>query len=279
MHSWVWYLSERLGITLPRFATTRYARKNIAHKRQLVEEGETTALHTGKQDFLEKLFIMKEKGKVDEMDIEMVVLSNIHAGSDTTAIALTAIIYFLLRHPAVLETLRAEIETARAAGKVSTPISYKEAHELPYLQAVIKESLRLHPSVGIPLPRVVPTGGARLAGYYFPAGTVVSMNSWVLHHNKDAYGPDADEFKPERWLESSKERVSEMDHFSLAFGAGARTCMGKNISMLEINKLIPELVVRYDFELEDPKKDWELRNILFVLQKFNCFIKEREFEA
>ena len=97
---------------------------------------------------------------------------NIGAGSDTTAIAQSAVLYFLCRNPAVLEKLREEIGQKlreRDPDELNQLMSVWEAQECPYLQAVIKEAMRMHPSTGLPLPRVIPKGGLVLAGRYFPA--------------------------------------------------------------------------------------------------------------
>ena len=85
------------------------------------------------------------------MDIFTMCQSNIGAGSDTTAISLSAIVYNLLKYPESYRRLKEEIDEAAAQGKISDPISFKEAQELPFLQAVIKEALRLHSAIGLPL--------------------------------------------------------------------------------------------------------------------------------
>lgn len=86
---------------------------------------------------------------------------------------------------------------------------------MPYLQAVIKEALRLHPATGLPLWRVVPEGGAEISGQYFPAGTTVGLNTWVAHYSEEVFGPDAAVFQPERWTESSEEEIKKMDGYYL----------------------------------------------------------------
>lgn len=105
----------------------------------------------------------------------------------------------------------------------------------------------------MPLPRDVPPGGAVLAGKFFPAGTSVGINPWVAHRNKSVFGQDADEFKPERWLSQDIDKLHAMDGYLLTFGMGNRNCIGKNISLLELSKVLPELVTRYDFEFLDAK--------------------------
>lgn len=81
------------------------------------------------------------------------------------------------------------------------------------------------------LPRVVPEDGFEVAGHYLPAGSVIGANPWVIHRNKEVYGDDVDTFRPERWL---KEDNGDMHRFFFAFGSGARMCLGRNISWMEM---------------------------------------------
>jgi len=83
-------------------------------------------------------------------------------------------------------------------------------------QAVMKEALRLHPGVAFPLEREVPAGGALICGVHLPAGTNVGITAPVIHHNRDVFGEDADDFKPERWTDASKEQLKVMDRSFLA---------------------------------------------------------------
>jgi cytochrome P450 len=99
--------------------------------------------------------------------------SNIFAGSDTTAISTRAIIYYLLKNPATLDRLREEIDEKKRQGALSDLVKLKEADGMPYLQAVMYEALRLHPAVGMSLPRVVPEGGCEIGGTFLPAGVIL----------------------------------------------------------------------------------------------------------
>lgn len=96
--------------------------------------------------------------------------SNMFAGSDTTGISLSAILYFLLKSPDSMAQLREEITEFTGRGELSQNPTFKESQRMPYLQAVIKEALRIHPAVGLPLERVVPEGGATIGGRFFPEG-------------------------------------------------------------------------------------------------------------
>ncbi|KAG4292439.1 hypothetical protein FPRO06_13692 [Fusarium proliferatum] len=135
-----------------------------------------------------------------------------------------------------MHKLRQELGDARASGHISNPITFREAQGLPYLQAVIKEGLRLHPAVGFTMPRVVPKGGKKLAGRVFPEGTIVGINPWVAHRNSDIFGQDADEFRPERWLSSSQQTIEkkEMEAYFMAFGLGSRTCIVSRMHAINI---------------------------------------------
>lgn len=108
--------------------------------------------------------------------------------------------------------------------------------KLPYLCACVKEAMRLHPSVGLVLPRHVPAGGCGISGHFFPQGTTLRVNAAVLHHETPIYGKDAADFNPERWF---RDHVGTMDSFLLTFGAGARTCIGKNVSSGTVRPVLP----------------------------------------
>lgn len=75
----------------------------------------------------------------------------------------------------------------------------------------MREAMRLHPGVSMPLERVVPSTGATICDVTLPAGTVVGVNPAVVHYDTDIYGGDAEEFRPERWLESSEEKLKAIN--------------------------------------------------------------------
>ncbi|KAF4552475.1 Cytochrome P450-like protein 41 [Elsinoe fawcettii] len=249
----------------------------------LDDEEKRTSLSSdpnGPMDFLTKLIPISQKDENSRGLLRSACASNVFAGSDTTGITLSAIAFNIFSIPEVLGRLRAEIDSATKDGRASDPITFKESQELPYFQAVIKESMRLHPATGLPLWRVAPVGGADIAGTHFPAGSIVGANTWVAHRNKDVFGEDADEFRPERWMEQDKERLAQMERYFFPFGLGSRTCIGKNISLLEMGKVVPQLVRRFDFEIVDERLKQEgrleSRNWWFVKQKgFMVNVKER----
>jgi cytochrome P450 len=194
-------------------------------------------------------------------DVLIGALTGIVAGGDTTEITLGSVFHYLHSHPATLSKLRAEISSADAKGEISDPITYAEAKTLPYLNAVIKEAQRMHSAVGTPLWRTVPEPGFTLANHFFNAGTTVGVNVWVSQHSQAVYVPDPDTFRPERWLESDAEKLAAMEKSHIVFGVGPRNCQGQMIALMEMSKVLVQLMRRFDFEI---KGKWETRNNWFV---------------
>ena len=173
--------------------------------------------------------------------------SNITAGSDTTAILLRTIFYNLLKHPHSLAKLRQEIDIT--PGLDTELVTWTQSLTLPYLGACIKEAGRVHPPLGLPYERVVPPEGATICGQRIPGGTVVGMSPWATHRDYDTFGTDSDLWRPERWIEANESKRRQMENALLTFGAGNRSCIGKHISFLEISKLLPSLVRKFDVRL------------------------------
>lgn len=195
-------------------------------------------------DLLDQLLALTTHhgGRFNVADVVTEVWAVIWAGSDTTATALTAIVYQLLLHPAVLARLRQEVQHAVAQGQLSNPIRYREARNLPYLHAVIREAMRTCPSVGTGFPRTVPAPGVVLGGRRFEPGCEVTMNPNVVHFDPSVFGEDCFVFRPERWLDDPA-RAQYMERHLLTFGYGSHVCLGKHVSVPFSPRLIsPHMV-------------------------------------
>ncbi|KAF2123910.1 cytochrome P450 [Dothidotthia symphoricarpi CBS 119687] len=201
----------------------------------------------------------------DDNGVLSMAASNIFAGSDTTGISIGAVLYNVCKDPRVKEKLVEEIrQTIEKEGLDATQnMPFKTGFAMPYLQAVIYEALRMHPAVGMTLPRVVPAEGFEYEGVFIPAGTIIGANPWVIHRQKEVFGEDCEAFRPERWLEGDR---SIMDRNFFAFGSGARGCIGRNLSWIEITKLVPSLLMQFDIELADPERLPEQHCWWFVKQ-------------
>ncbi|KKY36053.1 putative benzoate 4-monooxygenase cytochrome p450 [Diaporthe ampelina] len=185
-------------------------------------------------------------------------LVNIIAGSDTTATAIRTTMLYLMSSPQAYRKLAHEIRTAAAKGQISSPITDEEARTLPYLQAVIKEGLRVFPPVTGLMPTVVPPGGDVIRGIPVPEGTEVGWSAFGVQHNKGVYGLDAETFRPERWLEVKDDLLLQQmtSTWELVFKYGKWQCLGRSVALLELNKIFVELLRRYDFGLLNPPSPW-----------------------
>jgi cytochrome P450 len=198
-------------------------------------------------------------------DLEIEAVSPVVAGSDTSATALRAAVLYIFTNFDVYRKLLVEIDEAEKAGKLSTPAKYNEVKSLPYLNAVIRETLRIYPPIGTAFPRVVPAAGMNVCGYDLPAGSEIGISMWCISRNKAVFGEDAGVFRPERWLES-EERTRYYDKVDTVFGAGYNTCIGKNLALVEVYKTLVELLRNFEICVENPEQPWKSHNALMFLQ-------------
>ncbi|KAL4877972.1 cytochrome P450 [Aspergillus karnatakaensis] len=176
----------------------------------------------------------------------------INAGADTTAIALTQVLDLLLHHPDCLRKLREEVDAVLDGNDIVAP--YDKVKNLPYLRACLDEALRIIPPTSAGLPRRTPPEGAQIMGEWIPGDTSVSMTIYAAHRDENIF-PEPETYCPERWLD--EENRKRMEPYFIPFSAGARGCIGRNISYLEQTVVLATLVRRYEFALKSP--EWELK--------------------
>ncbi|KAK3376414.1 cytochrome P450 [Lasiosphaeria ovina] len=196
---------------------------------------------TPKRDILQS-FINQGLGR-DELREELSL--QFFVGTDTVASAIRMTILLLTSSPQSYQRLQAEIDDAASNGLISAPIRDVEAGRLPYLQAVIRESLRLFPpSISSAFYKRVPKGGDNIHGYFLPEGTRVATGAviYAMNKSKSIWCQDAQIFRPERWLEADGERLVLMAKtLDMTFGYGQFACPGKTIAFMQLSKVIPEV--------------------------------------
>lgn len=194
-----------------------------------------------------------EKGEpLGREELTAEALTQLIAGSDTTSNSSCALLYHVARTPGCLAKLQAELDAAVPAG-VDVP-TYDMVRDLPYLQDVLSETLRFHSTSGIGLPRQVPVDspqGVHLLGHYFPPGTVLSVPSYTMHHSREIWGPDADEFRPERWQTVTARQKNAF----IPFSHGPRACVGRNVAEMEMKLIVATWARRYDVFLRQDVMD------------------------
>jgi cytochrome P450 len=243
-------------------------------------EGAVAERHATKRRDILSSFL--DHGLTDEQAEQEAVLQII-AGSDTTATTIRMIIFYLITNPRAYYKLVHEIDTAGQEGTLSFPVIQDiEAKQMGYLEACIKEGLRMWPPVVGLMSKQVPPGGAKLLGKFLPGGTCIGYSAWGLQRKKETFGEDADIFRPDRWLEETDERrLAEMSRtVDLVFGWGKNACLGKAIAQIEMRKTISELLRRYDISIVNPEHPFNSvnRNGLFIQD--SMFVRfERRNEA
>ncbi|KAL9087667.1 MAG: hypothetical protein Q9165_006591 [Trypethelium subeluteriae] len=212
---------------------------------------------------------------VPEASLVSESLLQILAGSDTSATVIRATMLYLLTNPSVYHRLQAEIDDAANEGRISRPVvTDAEARALPYLQAVIKEGLRIYPAVTGALTKVVPLEGdtvtlsATNETVFLPGGTEIGYNAWGVHRSRAVFGADADVFRPERWLIGEGPELARMlRSLELVWGYGKYQCLGRQVAMIELNKVFVELFRNFNFALCDPTKPWMSLNVGLWIQR------------
>ena len=246
--------ASQIGLVSSNSPVATFARNRIAARQETGSEQEKPiGLSDGKprkRDFLSRFTEAhyKDPEFVSRERVLALTVANMFAGSDTTAISLRAIFYFLLKSPAAMKRLISELEEKRQEADLMDSdglFKWNRVKDLPYLDAVVKEGLRCHPAVGLTLERIVPPRGITICDKFIPGGTIIGCSAWILHRH-ESFGPHPEEFRPGRWLEASAEQKRAMENALFTFGAGSHTCIGKNISLLEIYKLVPALLTRFE---------------------------------
>jgi trans-cinnamate 4-monooxygenase len=194
---------------------------------------------------MDYIFEAQEKGEINE-DNMLYLLDNMNtAGMETIVWSLEWVIAELVNHPEVQQKIREELDAVVAPG---IPMTESDIVKLPYLQAVMKESLRLH--ITLPFVPRLNVPQTKLGGYDIPAGTKVLVNIWWLANNPELWDNPQD-FIPERFLQDdNKIEFHGNDFRFLPFGAGRRRCPGIHMALANVALTVGRLV--QNFELLPP---------------------------
>ncbi|GAM86299.1 hypothetical protein ANO11243_043110 [Dothideomycetidae sp. 11243] len=224
----------------------KYVDKGLARREKILSEPKSDHYL-----FLDEIV----RQTTDRYRIRSELLNILLAGRDTTASLLSNVWWTLARNPQMYARLRQEVSTLD--GRQPT---FDELREMKFLQAVLKESLRLHPQVPwnfreALVDTVLPLGGGKdgLSPCLVPKGTNVSWSNYAMHRRTDMFGPDAEVFRPERWLEDGLRPGWEY----LPFNGGPRVCLGQQFALNEAGYTTARLVQEFSaLKPMDPEEPW-----------------------
>ncbi|KAE8713314.1 Cytochrome P450 89A9 [Hibiscus syriacus] len=208
-------------------------------------------------DTLFDVHLIEEKRKLEEQEIVTLCSEFFTAGADTTSTALEWIMANLVKHPQIQDKLFEEIKGVISEGEV---LEIKDEHlgKMPYLRAVILESLRLHPPTHFLIPRCV-TKDVVLGGFLVPKNTIVTFMVSEMGRNRDVW-ENPMVFDPERFFRDGDGR-KEFDFSGtkeinmMPFGVGTRMCPAYRLAMLHLEYLLANLIWHFNFECANEDVD------------------------
>ncbi|AES69196.1 putative flavonoid 3'-monooxygenase [Medicago truncatula] len=221
----------------------------------IIDERENSNFKSEKhKDLLSTLLLLKEETDVDGnkltyIEIKALLLNMFAAGTDTSSSTTEWAIAELIRNPRILAKVQEELDKVVGSDR---NVKEDDIPNLPYLQAVIKETFRLHPSTPLSLPRIA-SESCEIFGYHIPKGSTLLVNVWAIARDPKEW-VDPLEFKPERFLPGGEKcdvDVKGNDFEVIPFGAGRRICPGMSLGLRMVQLLTATLAHSFDWELEN----------------------------
>nr|ACO35752.1 flavonoid 3'-hydroxylase [Cosmos sulphureus] len=188
-----------------------------------------------------------EGGKLSDIEIKALLLNLFIAGTDTSSSTVEWAIAELIRCPQILRQAHEEMDNVVGRERLVTE---SDLGKLTFLQAIVKETFRLHPSTPLSLPRIA-SESCEIDGYFIPKGSTLLVNVWAIARDPKMW-TDPLEFRPTRFLpggEKPNVDVKGNDFEVIPFGAGRRICVGISLGLRMVQLLVATLVQTFDWEL------------------------------
>ncbi|KAJ4850028.1 hypothetical protein Tsubulata_014063 [Turnera subulata] len=255
-------IQQRCSKLVPR--VRNFVRGIIEEHRLRAGSRNESTVDTG--DFVDVLLSLDGEEKLSEDDMIAVLWEMIFRGTDTTALLTEWVMAELVLHPEVQEKLYREVAAASAKnGRMG--LADSEMARLPYLQAVVKETLRVHPPGPLLSWARLSTSDVQLSnGMLIPANTTAMVNMWAITHDPQVWA-DPQEFRPERFIDADVD-VRGGDLRLAPFGAGRRVCPGKSLGLATVTLWVAKLVQHFKW-VPDTAHPVDLDEVL----KLSCEMK------
>lgn len=231
---------------------------------------------------------MKKKENYSDKFLQHVALNFILAGRDTSSVALSWFFWLVIQNPAVEDKILREIcsvliETRGGedlASWTEEPLVFEEADRLVYLKAALSETLRLYPSVPEDSKHVV-KDDVLPDGTFVPAGSSVTYSIYSTGRMRSTWGEDCLEFRPERWLSADgKKFVAQESYKYVAFNAGPRICLGKDLAYLQMKSIAAAVLIRHRLAVVPGHRvEQKMSLTLFMKYGLRVYLQPRDLEG
>lgn len=216
--------------------------------------------------------------------LQRIALNFVLAGRDTSSVALSWFFWLVMNHPEVEAKIVKEISTVLRETRgndhqkwLEEPLDFDEADKLVYVKAALAETLRLYPSVPQDFKYVV-ADDVLPDGTFVPAGSTVTYSIYSVGRMKSIWGEDCMEFKPERWLspEGNRFEPPKDGYKFVAFNAGPRTCLGKDLAYLQMKSVASAVLLRYRLSVVPGHRVQQKMSLtLFMKNGLRVFLQPR----
>ncbi|XP_024520859.1 cytochrome P450 71A1 [Selaginella moellendorffii] len=202
-------------------------------------------------DFLDILLSLRDNGdeRLQNKNIISVMTNLVAAGTETSAVTLEWAMAESIKNPTIAAKAREEIELVLGEKWMTKMVEEHDLSQLTYLQAIVKETLRLHPAVPLLVPHQSTQPVSNVMGYHIPRGTTVLINAYAIARDTSAWGDDALLFRPERFLGTDLD-IRGRDFEAVPFGSGRRQCPGMALALTTVHLTLANLL--HGFEWREP---------------------------
>ncbi|KAK2033467.1 cytochrome P450 [Colletotrichum zoysiae] len=277
-HFWVSSFFDNLhaiviGHELKRFWVTRQLTTwlvpaKLKKKAQIFKQLSLDKVHRrmasgeSRPDFIQTMTMKEGAMSMSKSEIEETADTLIIGGAETTATVLSGATFFLTTHPDAMAKL---VEEVRSSFRSEQEIDLLSVQKLPYMLAVINETMRLYPVLPTGINRTIKPGGDYICERYVPEGTEVILSQWPFQHS-DEYFAQPDAFIPERFLDDPRF-VNDNKSALMPFGIGPRNCIARNLAMCQLRLILARVLWNFDLQIEDESRSWMEIQKLYTLWK------------
>ncbi|KAK7388850.1 hypothetical protein VNO78_23677 [Psophocarpus tetragonolobus] len=205
----------------------------------------------GDADFVDVLLDFEKDNKLQHSDMVAVLWEMIFRGTDTVAILLEWILARMVMHPEIQEKAQSEIDSVVGAGR---SVSDEDLPNLPYVSAIVKETLRMHPPGPLLSWARLSIHDTHIGNHFIPAGTTAMVNMWAITHDQHIWS-DPEQFKPERFLKNEDVPIMGSDLRLAPFGSGRRVCPGKAMGLATLQLWLAMFLQNFQWKPSDSGVD------------------------